>query len=138
MSGNFQNNCVNSVLQLCRGVRPVDIKTCTRTNKERLYRKDPGDTYYGILAQFREHSEAGFRGVVFSGNKFRGLYLKTTDYTHSHACLYTVVMWQCWCDCYDGIAGAAGHKFSVMAATRTYLRCPPRVLIISPISISAR
>lgn len=35
------------------------------------------------------HREADFRGVVFSGDKFRGLYLKTTDYTHSHVCLYT-------------------------------------------------
>lgn len=41
----------------------VDIKTYTRTNKGRLYRKDPSNTYYGILAQFREQAQgSGFSG----------------------------------------------------------------------------
>lgn len=121
------------------GSVPLTLKPAHIRIKSVYIAKIPAIRITGSSPNFASrHSEAGFRGIVFSGNKFRGLYLKTTDYTHSHACLYTVVMWQCWCDCYDGIAGAAGHKFSVMAATRTYLRCPPRVLIISPISISAR
>lgn len=33
----------------------------TRTNKERLYRGDPDDTYYGILAQFREQAHTARR-----------------------------------------------------------------------------
>lgn len=57
--------------------------------------------------------------------------------TRAHTRAFNANAAPCWCGRYEGTARATRHKFSALAATRTYLRCPPRVLIIPLISISA-
>lgn len=116
-------------------VRPSHVdETRKRTNKDRLCRggyrryvlRDPRE-------QFREQAtETGFRGVVFSGDKFPGLYLKTAGCTRARPRVGVG-------ERYGGTAKSSATQIFRRGSLyeNIFKTSSARVLIISPISISA-
>lgn len=140
LNENLRGNRFNSLLYCKYLSVPVSLTLRrARTNKERLYRGDLGDTYYRILAQFREQAPRR----VFRVSCLVAINFKVCTLRRPAAHMHTHVAVCAPCTC-NGVyplrryrESSAAQIFRRGSYEDIFKMSSSRVLIISPISISA-